>query len=177
MDQLTRTNQPYANHTCPTVTGTFSYRVTLPCHFNPHSTCPKSDKTETPSTVKHIGGRYTYLHVGGLMICSVRKQSLIRPPSPLSASTFDAGFIIAESAEMGLRMGWSGSLRSKMTTCAVSPTVSRMQMNLSDSSVRLANPMDCTLTPLLWSCSAERNQRRIWSKGYRRSVNRFYERA
>lgn len=111
------------------------------------------------------------------MMCSVRKQSLIRPPSPLSASTFDAGFIIAESAEMGLRMGWSGSLRSKMTTCAVSPTVSRMQMNLSDSSVRLANPMDCTLTPLLWSCSAERNQRRIWSKGYRRSVNRFYERA
>lgn len=39
-----------------------------------------------------------------------------------------------------------------MTTCAVSPTVSLMQMNLSDSRVRFANPMDCTLTPLLWSC-------------------------
>lgn len=100
------------------------------------------------------------------MLISVRSQSY-DPSSPLNASTLDAGFMIAESAEMGLRMGWSTSLRSKITTCAVSPTVSLMQMNLSDSRVRFANPMDCTLMPLLWSCIERENYYRKWKEDER----------
>ena len=36
--------------------------------------------------------------------------------SPLSAITFEAGFIIADSAVIGLLMGFPGSERSIMTT-------------------------------------------------------------
>ena len=65
--------------------------------------------------------------------------------------TLDAGFMMAESPEMGRRMGLVGSPRSMMTTCAVSPTFSRTQMNLSDSMVRVLNPMLDAWIPTLVS--------------------------
>lgn len=66
--------------------------------------------------------------------------------------TFDAGFMMAESAEMGLLIGLVWSCRSMMTTWAVSPTFSRTQMNLSDSIVSVLNPMLAALIPMLVSC-------------------------
>merc|ERR1719334_1449998 len=56
--------------------------------------------------------------------------------------------MIAESAEMGLRIGLATSAMSRITTCAVSPTFSRMQMNLSDSMVSVENPMLAGLIPI-----------------------------
>ena len=47
------------------------------------------------------------------------------------------------------------SARSMMITCAVSPTFSLMQMNLSDSMVRVAKPICCTLMPTFWSYGKE----------------------
>lgn len=70
---------------------------------------------------------------------------------PLRAMTLLAGFMMALSAEMGRRMGLLGSAMSMMTTCACSPTFSRMQMNLSDSMVRVLNPMLAGLIPRFWS--------------------------
>ena len=70
---------------------------------------------------------------------------------PFSASTLEVGFMMAESAEIGLRIGEAGSLRSMMITCVVSPTFSLTQINLSDSIVRVANPIDWTLIPTFWS--------------------------
>ena len=61
---------------------------------------------------------------------------------------------MAESAEMGRLMGFAVSLRSMMTTCAVSPTFSRTQMNLSDSIVSVLNPMFVALIPRFCSCCA-----------------------
>lgn len=66
---------------------------------------------------------------------------------PFSAITLLAGFIIAESALMGLRMGLLLSFMSIMTTCDDSPTFSRMQMNLSDSIVRELNDIEFVLMP------------------------------
>ena len=66
---------------------------------------------------------------------------------PFSAITLDFGFIMAESAEMGLRVGLLASAKSIITTCAVSPTFSRTHMNLSDSIVRVENPMLAALMP------------------------------
>ena len=74
---------------------------------------------------------------------------------PFRAITLDLGFIIAESAEMGLRVGFWASPRSMMTTCAVSPTFSRTQMNLSDSMVRVEKPMFAALMPMLCSCNGK----------------------
>lgn len=71
---------------------------------------------------------------------------------PLSAITLLAGFMMALSAEMGLRMGLLGSLMSMITTCACSPTFSRTQMNLSDSIVSVLKPMLAGLIPKFWSC-------------------------
>ncbi len=71
---------------------------------------------------------------------------------PFRAITLLAGFMMAESAEIGLLMGFVGSCKSMMTTCAVSPTFSRTQMNLSDSMVRVLNPMLAALIPILVSC-------------------------
>lgn len=70
---------------------------------------------------------------------------------PLRAMTLLAGFMMALSAEMGLRMGLFGSAISMMTTWACSPTFSLMQMNLSDSMVRVLNPMLAGLIPRFWS--------------------------
>ncbi len=70
---------------------------------------------------------------------------------PLSAMTLLAGFMMALSAEMGLRMGVFESAMSMITTCACSPTFSRIQMNLSDSIVRVLNPMLAGLIPKFWS--------------------------
>ena len=70
---------------------------------------------------------------------------------PLSAMTLLAGFMMALSAEMGLRMGVLGSAMSMITTCACSPTFSRMQMNLSDSMVSVLKPMFAGLMPRFWS--------------------------
>ena len=61
------------------------------------------------------------------------------------------GFIMAESAEMGRRIGLDVSAMSMMTTCAVSPTFSRTQMNLSDSIVSMLKPMLDALMPTLVS--------------------------
>ena len=70
---------------------------------------------------------------------------------PFKAMTLLAGFMMAESAEMGLRMGLVGSERSMMTTWFVSPTFSRTHMNLSDSIVSDAKPMLDALMPTLVS--------------------------
>jgi len=69
--------------------------------------------------------------------------------------TLLAGFMMAESAEIGRRMGLAVSLRSIMTTCAVSPTFSRTQMNLSDSIVSVLNPMLVALMPRFCSCNVD----------------------
>ncbi len=66
--------------------------------------------------------------------------------------TLLAGFMMALSAEMGRRMGVFESLMSMITTWACSPTFSRMQMNLSDSIVRVLNPMFAGFMPRFWSC-------------------------
>lgn len=71
--------------------------------------------------------------------------------SPFSAITLEAGFMMALSAEIGRLMGVVGSLMSIITTCACSPTFSLMQMNLSDSIVRVLNPMFAGLMPKFWS--------------------------
>lgn len=70
---------------------------------------------------------------------------------PLSAMTFDFGFIMAESAEIGLLVGLLASAKSMMTTWAVSPTFSRTQINLSDSIVRVEKPILAALMPTLCS--------------------------
>lgn len=69
------------------------------------------------------------------------------PAFPLSAITLLAGFMMAESALIGRRIGFVGSAMSMMTTSAVSPTFSRTQMNLSDSIVRVLNEIDAGLMP------------------------------
>ena len=61
--------------------------------------------------------------------------------------TLLAGFIMAESADIGRLIGLEESFMSIMTTWAVSPTFSRIQMNLSDSIVRVLNPMLAALIP------------------------------
>ena len=68
---------------------------------------------------------------------------------PFRAITFDLGFIIAESAEIGLLVGLFASPRSIITTWAVSPTFSLTQINLSDSMVRVEKPMLAALMPTL----------------------------
>uniref|UniRef100_A0A8W7PT82 Uncharacterized protein n=1 Tax=Anopheles coluzzii TaxID=1518534 RepID=A0A8W7PT82_ANOCL len=66
-----------------------------------------------------------------------------------SAITLLAGFMIAESALIGRRIGFCASFMSMITTCAVSPTFSRTQMNLSDSIVRLVNEIELALMLML----------------------------
>lgn len=65
--------------------------------------------------------------------------------------TLDAGFMIAESAEIGLFVGLLASAKSTITTCAVSPIFSLTQMYLSDSMVRVEKPMLAELMPIFWS--------------------------
>lgn len=72
--------------------------------------------------------------------------------------TLEAGFIMADSAVIGLRIGLPGSDRSIITTWEVSPTFSRTQMNLSDSIVKLANPICCTLMPTFCNWGRERGK-------------------
>ena len=85
---------------------------------------------------------HMYIHAGSM-------QAVIG--IPFSAMTLEAGFMRAESAVMGRRMGLVGSERSMITTCEVSPTFSLTQMNLSDSMVSVAKPICCTLMPAFWS--------------------------
>lgn len=61
---------------------------------------------------------------------------------PLSAITLETGFMIAESAVIGLLIGFWGSFRSMITTCDCSPTFSRTQINLSLSIVKVLKPID-----------------------------------
>ena len=49
---------------------------------------------------------------------------------PFNAMTLLAGFMMAESADIGRLIGLVGSDMSMITTCAVSPTFSRTQMYL-----------------------------------------------
>jgi len=79
---------------------------------------------------------------------------------------------MAESAVMGLRIGLAASARSMMTTCEVSATFSRTQMNLSDSIVRVANPICCTLMPTFWSCDIKGGRRRREKRGGGRKERR-----
>ena len=65
--------------------------------------------------------------------------------------TLEAGFIMAESAEIGRRVGLLASAISTITTWDCSPTFSRTQMYLSDSMVRVENPMFEALIPTFWS--------------------------
>lgn len=65
---------------------------------------------------------------------------------------------MAESPEIGRLMGFVGSPMSMMTTWAVSPTFSRTQMNLSDSIVRVLNPMFDVWIPTLVSCKCSWNR-------------------
>lgn len=66
--------------------------------------------------------------------------------------TLLAGFMIAESAEMGLLIGLALSFMSIITTCDVSPTFSRTQMNLSDSIVTELKLTLLALIPTAVSC-------------------------
>jgi hypothetical protein len=77
--------------------------------------------------------------------------SLMKVPLPLSAITLLAGFMMAESADIGLLIGLVASAKSIMTTCAVSPTFSRTHMKLSDSIVSVLNPMFAALIPTFCS--------------------------
>lgn len=54
---------------------------------------------------------------------------------PFKAMTLLAGFMIAESAEIGLLIGFEESFISMITTWDVSATFSLTQINLSDSIV------------------------------------------
>lgn len=65
---------------------------------------------------------------------------------------------MAESAVIGRRTKSFAFARSMITTWFCSPTVSRTQMNLSDSIVRVLKPMLAALMPRLWSW--EKNQ--VW---------------
>ena len=73
----------------------------------------------------------------------------------MSAMTLLAGFMIAESAEIGRRIGFAVSFMSMITTCAVSPTFSRTQINLSDSIVSVLNPMLVALMPRFCSWTSQ----------------------
>ena len=64
-----------------------------------------------------------------MYVCA-RYHSIEEIHLPFNAITLLAGFMMAESAEIGLRIGLVGSDMSMMTTCAVSPTFSRTQMYL-----------------------------------------------
>ena len=70
----------------------------------------------------------------------------------LAALTLDAGFIIAESADIGLLIGCCGVAISIMTTWLESPIFSRTQIYLSDSIVRVLNPIVAALMPTDVSC-------------------------
>ena len=85
-------------------------------------------------------------------------ESELRIDSLHLAITFEAGFMMAESAEIGRRIGLTGSAMSIMTTWLVSPTFSRTQMNLSDSMVRLLKPTLAELMPTLVSWQKNRIQ-------------------
>lgn len=76
--------------------------------------------------------------------------------------TLLAGFMIAESALMGRRIGLAESFMSMITTWLAPFTFSRTQMNLSDSMVRVLNEMEFALIPaeVSWSGRRERNERR-----------------
>jgi hypothetical protein len=75
------------------------------------------------------------------------------PALPFKAITLEAGFMMAESAEMGRRMGLVGSCMSMITTCAVSATFSRTQMNLSLSIVSVLKLTLAWLIPMLVNCN------------------------
>lgn len=93
---------------------------------------------------------WTYIGIC-LIVCLPLHERGMQTSLPLSAITLLAGFMMALSAEMGLRMGLLGSLMSMITTCACSPTFSRTQMNLSDSIVSVLKPMLAGLIPKFWS--------------------------
>lgn len=61
---------------------------------------------------------------------------------PFNAITLLAGFMMAESAVIGRRIGLFESFMSMMTTWLFSPVFSRTQMNLSDSIVSEVNEME-----------------------------------
>jgi len=67
--------------------------------------------------------------------------------------TLLAGFMIAESAEIGRRVGLVASFMSMMTTWAVSLTFSRTHINLSDSIVSVLNENELALIPTFVSCT------------------------
>lgn len=75
------------------------------------------------------------------------------PAFPFNASTLLAGFMMAESADIGLLIGLVGSFKSIITTWAVSPIFSRTQINLSDSMVRVLKLMLVGLIPTLVNCN------------------------
>lgn len=79
------------------------------------------------------------------------------PAFPLRAITLLAGFIIAESADIGRLMGFAVSFKSIITTWDASPTFSRTQMNLSDSIVRELKLTLAGFMPTLVSCGGKKN--------------------
>lgn len=97
-------------------------------------------------------------------VCRVKPGGETRPlwrqqaALPFRAMTLLAGFMMALSAEMGLRMGVLGSAMSMITTWVCSPTFSRMQMNLSDSMVKVLKPMLAGLIPKFWSWETKKKE-------------------
>jgi len=79
--------------------------------------------------------------------------------APFRAIILAVGCMMAESAVMGLRVGLLGSDISMITTWFCSPTFSRTQMNLSDSMVRVLNPILAGLIPILVSYERTDNLR------------------
>lgn len=91
------------------------------------------------------------------MVCAfildfISMLNIWRVRCALRAITFDVGFMMAESAEIGLRIGAVGVAMSMITTWAASPTFSRTQMNLSDSIVSVLKLMLAALIPTDVNC-------------------------
>jgi len=72
--------------------------------------------------------------------------------------TLLAGFMIAESADIGLLIGLAESFISMITTWAVSPTFSLTQINLSDSMVRVLKLTLLALIPTAVSCKNKKHR-------------------
>ena len=87
--------------------------------------------------------------------------------SPRRAMTFSSRCMMADSAEMGLRMTLLASERSIITTCLVPLTSSRTQMNFSLSMVKVANPMEAGWMPKLDICESRQQSASLVRPGTR----------
>ena len=135
---------------------------------HPHAGEPTPSSTDTRSvTVQSTGcisvRRNKRPHWCRLTSIQPTAQGFI--DLPLRAITLLAGFMIAESALIGRRIGLFASFISIITTWAVSPTFSRTQMNLSDSIVSVLNDIEFVLMPTFVSWKKKKKkEKKLWFK-------------